>query len=125
MRGLNRPLFIFMKKKLYYKITLLCFLILFPFLLFMLPANYFDNGNSVCLSQYLAGKECFGCGMTRGIMHLIHLDIEEAFAYNMLSFIVLPLLAVIWIQWIVKELKICILLKNKMNLAKENTIIEI
>ncbi len=39
-------------------------------------------------------------------MHLIHLDFEEAFAYNMASFVALPLLGVVWIQWGLKEYKI-------------------
>ena len=97
----------------YYKIALLFFLATLPIVLLILPANFFDNGRQICLSQILAGKECIGCGMTRGIMHLIHLELEEAFAYNMLSFIVLPLLGVIWIQWFIKELKLYKLIKKK------------
>ena len=104
-----------MKNIFYLKIALLSFLVVFPFVLLILPANFFDNGKSICLSQILAGRECFGCGMTRGIMHLIHLELEEAFAYNMLSFIVLPLLGLIWIQWFIKELKLYKLIKKKMN----------
>ena len=107
-----------MKNKFYYNIALLCFLVVFPFILLILPANFFDNGKSICLSQILAGEECFGCGMTRGIMHLIHLEFEEAFAYNMLSFIVLPLLCLIWIMRFIKELKLSRLIKKEMNLAE-------
>jgi hypothetical protein len=32
-------------------------------------------------------------------MHLIHLDFAEAFQYNMLSFIVFPILAFAWAKW--------------------------
>ena len=107
-----------MKNKLFIKIAFLGFLFVFPMVLLVLPSNFFDNGKSVCLSQLLADKECFGCGMTRAIMHLIHLEFEEAFAYNMLSFIVLPLLGLLWIQWFIKELKLYKVIKKKMNLAK-------
>ena len=107
-----------MRKQLYCKIALLFFLVAVPFTLLILPANFFDNGKPICLSQILAGRECFGCGMTRGIMHLIHLELEEAFAYNMLSFIVLPLLGLIWLQWFIKELKLYKLTKKKMILAE-------
>lgn len=59
----------------------------------------------MCLSKVLAGMECYGCGMTRAIMHLIHLDFTEAYQYNKLSFIVLPLLSFLGYQAFVKEVK--------------------
>ena len=70
-----------------------------------MPADYFDEGESICISKLLAGMECYGCGMTRAIMHLIHLDFEEAYQYNKLSFIVFPLLSFLAGQSFVKELK--------------------
>ena len=36
--------------------------------------------------------QCWGCGLTRGMMHLIHLDFVGAYNYNKLSFLILPLL---------------------------------
>ena len=107
------------------KIALLFFLVTFPFVFLLLPANFFDNGKPICLSQLLAGRECFGCGITRGIMHLIHLELEEAFAYNMLSFIVLPLLCLIWIQWFIKELKLYIFIKQKRNDKLNSNIVKL
>jgi len=92
--------------KLHYKKALLIFLIITPFILLILPKDFFDNGSSLCVSKLLTEKECYACGITRGIMHLIHLDFEKAYEYNMLSFIVFPLLGLIWIQWIVKEYKL-------------------
>ena len=102
-----------MRYKYYFKILLICFIIIVPSVLLLLPANFFDNGQSICISQILLGKECFACGITRGIMHLIHLDFENAFAYNMLSFIVLPLLVIIWVQWFLKELQLFKLIKKE------------
>lgn len=60
------------------------------FLLY-LPADHFDEGESICVSVVLFDKECYACGMTRGIQHLLHLDFEKAAEYNLLSFVVLPL----------------------------------
>lgn len=77
----------------------LWFIVLVPILLFTFPADFFDQGKSVCLSILLFNKPCHACGLTRGIMHLIHGDFETAFAFNMGSFIVLPLLAFLWIKW--------------------------
>ena len=59
--------------------------------LMILPATYFDTGRATCLSVILFDRECYGCGMTRGIQHLIHFDFEKAYQFNKLSFIVLPL----------------------------------
>ena len=67
-------------------------LVITPIILLLLPGNYFDSGESLCLSVILLEKECFACGMTRAIQHLIHLDFNLAWNYNKLSFIVLPLL---------------------------------
>jgi hypothetical protein len=86
----------------YYTICLLGVLVISPVILFLLPNDFFDHGQSLCLSKILINKECYACGMTRAIMHLIHGDVENAFAYNMLSFLVLPLLVVIWVMWIIK-----------------------
>lgn len=62
----------------------------------MLPVDFFDNGNSICLSKTLAGMECYACGMTRAVMHFIHFDFQEAWDYNKLSFIVVPMLIPLW-----------------------------
>jgi hypothetical protein len=69
-----------------------------PLVLVLLPVNYFDVGKSICLSKMLAGVECYACGMTRGIMHLIHLDFSGAWQFNKLSFIVLPMLFPLWLK---------------------------
>lgn len=87
----------------------LILLILIPITLLILPANFFDNGKSVCLSVMLLDIECYGCGITRAIMHLIHFDLEEALYYNALSFIVLPLLIYVWqglLRGTIKRLKL-------------------
>jgi hypothetical protein len=90
----------------YFTISKLVFIIATPIILLFLPAGFFDGGESICLSKLLLGRECPACGMTRACMHLIHFDFEEAYAYNMMSFIALPLLAVVWIQWGLKEFRI-------------------
>ena len=92
-----------MKFRYWFTIAKLAIIVLAPVVLLVLPADVFDHGETICLSQVFLNVECYACGMTRACMHLIHLDFEEAYAYNMLSFIVLPLLAVIWVQWFIKE----------------------
>ncbi|MBN8676007.1 MAG: DUF2752 domain-containing protein [Chitinophagales bacterium] len=94
-----------MKYRYYFTISKLAFIVLAPVVLLLLPATFFDSGRSLCLSKLFFGFECYACGLSRACMHLIHFDFEEAYAYNMLSFIVLPLLAIIWLQWFIKEWK--------------------
>lgn len=101
----------------YFTIAKLLFIILVPPVLLLLPADFFDHGRSLCLSQLLFGVECPACGLTRGIMHLIHLDLENAFAYNMMSFIILPLMCVVWVQWYLKERRMLRRLKAKLAAA--------
>jgi len=68
-------------------------MIIIPIILLLLPASFFDTGRSICLSVLLLDMECYACGMTRGIMHLIHLDFHTAWEYNKLSYIVFPILS--------------------------------
>ncbi|MGB3547143.1 MAG: DUF2752 domain-containing protein [Saprospiraceae bacterium] len=68
-------------------------LIVVPVVLLVLPADYFDTGESVCLSVVLLDTECYGCGITRSVMHLIHGNLTESLYYNYLGVVVTPLLA--------------------------------
>jgi drug/metabolite transporter (DMT)-like permease len=81
-------------EKLKRKLTWVLFIAIFLIgvILIFLPKDYFDEGQSVCLSVVFFDLKCYGCGMTRAIQHLIHLDFKEAFEYNKLSIIVFPLL---------------------------------
>ena len=80
-------------------------LIIIPIGLLLLPANFFDSGQSICLSQLLLKKECPGCGTTRAIQHLIHLDFKQAWEFNKLSFIIFIVGAYIWVKWIIITIK--------------------
>lgn len=87
----------------YFLYLKLAVFVLVPVVLLVLPAGYFDQGESVCLSQVLFDLECYACGMTRAVMHLIHLNFTEAFYYNPLAFVVFPLLAFLWARWFWKD----------------------
>jgi len=78
---------------------------LIPLILIILPVDYFDTGESVCLSKFLLNVECYACGLTRACMHLIHFDIAGAYYYNTLSFVVLPIISIMWLVWVLKHIK--------------------
>ncbi|WP_396171173.1 DUF2752 domain-containing protein [Flavobacterium sp.] len=69
-----------------------------PFVLILLPSDYFDKGDSICLSKMLAGMECYACGLTRATMHFIHFEFQKAWEFNKLSFVVVPLLFPLWLK---------------------------
>ena len=76
-------------------------LLLFPFVLWALPAGLFDGEGGVilCPSRLFFGIECISCGMTRAIMHFHHFDFEEAFYYNQFVPIAYLALVLIWFIW--------------------------
>jgi hypothetical protein len=96
-----------MKKK--YPRIYLGVLLIIPLFLLLLPSNFFDSGDSMCLSIVLFDRECYGCGMTRAIQHLIHFDFSVAYHYNKLSIVVYPLLIFIYFKEVKKW---CFLVKK-------------
>jgi len=57
---------------------------------------WLGSQHSVCLYKNLTGHDCYGCGMTRAIVSAIHLHFREAYYFNKLFVVVLPLLIYIW-----------------------------
>ena len=92
--------------------ALISFLLLTGITLLCLPATFFDHGQSICISMLLFKVECFGCGMTRAIQHLIHFDFEGAYSYNKLAFIVFPMFFVLIIMKI-RELYLKLKVQDK------------
>jgi hypothetical protein len=88
-----------MKNGLLFKWLILIFFIVTPIILLLLPATYFDTGETICPSKRFFNFECLGCGMTRGVMHFIHFDFESALYYNYMSVVVTPILAFLWAKW--------------------------
>lgn len=74
-----------------------------PVLLLCLPATFFDQGRSISLFELAGVEDYYSKGMTRAVMHLIHLDFSTAWEYNKLSFIVFPLIAWVWGSSFVKN----------------------
>jgi hypothetical protein len=76
-------------------------MIFLPILLIILPKTFFDHGPTTCIYTLLAGVNCYGCGMTRASMRLIHLDFLGAWEFNKLSFIVFPALAFYYMRYFI------------------------
>jgi hypothetical protein len=84
----------------YFKVSALIILFLSPVILFILPADYFDNGQTICASVFLFDIECYGCGMTRAVMHFIHFEFIKAVEFNKLVILVFPLLTLLWLKMV-------------------------
>ena len=69
-----------------------------PLVLILLPSDFFDKGESICLSKTLAGMDCYACGLTRATMHFVHFEFQKAWEFNKLSFIVIPMLFPLWLK---------------------------
>jgi len=64
----------------------------------LLPASYFDQGESICYWRQTWGVCCPGCGTTRAVQHLIHGDWKTAYYYHPLVFVTAIALGWVWVQ---------------------------
>jgi len=71
-----------------------------------IPENIISSFQVPCLFKTIINCECYGCGITRGIKNLLHLNFDESLKYNSLSFIVLILIMTISMVELNKYLKI-------------------
>jgi hypothetical protein len=79
----------------YLKVSLIALL---PVVLRLLPLEWFSNQHSICVFKNITGHECWGCGMTRAVLSVIHFRFSDAWTYNKLVIIVLPILVWIWVK---------------------------
>lgn len=77
-------------------------LISIPIVLWILPADFFDHGPPMCLSQILLHKSCPGCGLTRAVQHSMHLGFTDAWDFNKLIILIFPALIYFWAKEILK-----------------------
>ena len=100
-----RRFFRFLNTK-YVQVPWLVALLACPIILWLLPGDFFDNtGIELCPSKAFFDIECFGCGLTRAVMHFHHFEFDDAVFYNILVFVAYPLLVVQWGYWVYKSYK--------------------
>jgi hypothetical protein len=78
------------------------FLLILPLVLILIPFQWLNSCHSICIYKNLTGHECYGCGMTRAVVSAMHLHFKEAYSYNKLIVIVLPVLAYVWVKNLIK-----------------------
>ena len=73
-----------------------------PIVLYFLPLNnILHQQHSICIYKNITGRDCYGCGITRAILLVMHLQIEYALKYNKMVVIVLPILFYVWVKTVV------------------------
>lgn len=82
-----------MKKFLLLSLLLVLYLIVSSYFHFYVP----------CPIKEITGFYCPGCGITRMLISLLHLDIYGAFRYNPLVFISLPIGLYLYIDYLIKK----------------------
>ncbi len=74
-----------------------------PLMLSVFPLRFILSGYSICLWKNLFHIECIGCGITKSILLVLHLEFSKAFQYNKLVVIILPIIFFIWTKIIWKK----------------------
>lgn len=67
-----------------------------PIILWILPADHFDEGESMCLSVRLFDMECPACGSTRAVQHLHHAELAEAVYFHSAAPLIYGTLLALW-----------------------------
>ena len=80
-------------------------LTILPFILFYLPIGYIESGPTICIYKNITGHNCYGCGMTRGIISFIQGDFSGSIEYNPLIVFVFPIGVMIYIKELNKTFK--------------------
>ncbi len=87
-----------------FRIIWLIALLMTPLVLWVLPADQFDHGAGLltCPSVRFFDLECFGCGMTRAVMHMHHGEWLDALYFNYGIVIIYPVLIIAWL-WLLRR----------------------
>lgn len=75
------------------------------FLFYHIPKTYLESSPPICIYKNIFHKDCIGCGTTRAVWSVLHLEINDAIAYNKLIVISFPLMAGCALSWVRKRKK--------------------
>lgn len=87
-----------MINKKYWNYILVIIYILIPIVIFIIPVDVIENGESVCIYKRLLHKECWGCGTTRAFFNIIHFNLKKAYEFNKLSPITFSLCVFVYVK---------------------------
>ncbi len=76
-----------------------------PIFLYVVPLNWLKEQHSLCIYKNLFGTDCYGCGITKSVLCMLHYKFKEAFLYNKAIIIVFPILCYLWFHTCFKFIK--------------------
>lgn len=76
--------------------------LLLPLAFALIPTRWLEAHPAPCLFRALLGVRCPGCGMTRAVSCALHGRARDAWGYNRLVVVLLPLLAFEWLRLIAR-----------------------
>jgi len=93
-------------KKLFYQLMMIGTLLV-PIILYLVPLDWLESQQTICLFKNLTGHDCPGCGTTRAVISAVQLNFKNAWSYNYNILFVFPLLIFYWIKLILSLYKKC------------------
>jgi hypothetical protein len=72
--------------------------LLVPLLIYQIDYQGATGHFTFCLFKNITGRDCYGCGVLRGISAFLHLDFRAAYRLNHLNLLTIPLLAYLYGQ---------------------------
>ena len=77
--------------------------LLLPLAFALIPTRWLEAHPAPCLFRALFGVRCPGCGMTRALSCALHGRWRDAWRYNPLVVVVLPLLVAQWLRLLIES----------------------
>ncbi len=77
-----------------------------PIALALVPLDLVSSGPTLCLYKRFTGADCMGCGMTRSMVSLFHLEFGAAYDFNRGIIGVAPLLIWLWVKELLRNVRL-------------------
>jgi hypothetical protein len=78
-------------------------IIILGIIFFSMPKTYLGDTFPICLYRIILNRKCIGCGITRAVWSVLHLDFAGAYEYNKMIIVSFPLIMGCIIKWILKK----------------------
>lgn len=72
--------------------------LLVPLIIFQVNYHSGNEHFTICLFKNIMGRDCYGCGVLRGISACLHLDFQAAWQLNHLNLLTIPLLTFLYLK---------------------------
>lgn len=87
-------------------LIIIIILIVSPIILRYITLNDLEKAPTLCVWKNITGKDCWGCGTSRAIVSVLHLDFKQAYNFNKRIVIVFPILVYLWFKWMYQNIRI-------------------